>query len=33
MVLLEAIFGAPGLVAGPIYCAWLFRELRETGIL
>ena len=29
MLLLEAAFGMPGLVAAPIYCAWLTRELRE----
>jgi predicted PurR-regulated permease PerM len=31
MLLLEAAFGAGGLVAAPIYCAWLTRELREAG--
>jgi hypothetical protein len=25
---LEAGFGAAGLVAAPVYCAWLTRELR-----
>lgn len=29
MLLLEAAFGMAGLVAAPIYCAWLTRELRE----
>jgi predicted PurR-regulated permease PerM len=29
MVILEAAFGIGGLVAAPIYCAWLVRELRE----
>lgn len=29
MVVLESAFGAPGLIAAPIYCAWLTRELRE----
>jgi predicted PurR-regulated permease PerM len=28
MLALEAGFGAPGLVAAPVYCAWLTRELR-----
>jgi len=31
MLLLEAAFGVSGLVAAPIYCAWLTRELRENG--
>jgi predicted PurR-regulated permease PerM len=31
MLVLEAAFGAPGLIAAPIYCAWLTRELREGG--
>ncbi len=29
MLILEAAFGIAGLVAAPIYCAWLTRELRE----
>jgi hypothetical protein len=29
MLLLEAAFGMAGLVAAPIYCAWLTRELRD----
>jgi predicted PurR-regulated permease PerM len=29
MLLLEAAFGVPGLVAAPIFCAWLTRELRD----
>jgi predicted PurR-regulated permease PerM len=29
MLLLESAFGLDGLVAAPIYCAWLTRELRE----
>jgi predicted PurR-regulated permease PerM len=29
MLLLESAFGLAGLVAAPIYCAWLVRELRE----
>lgn len=28
MLVLEASFGAAGLVAAPVYCAWLTRELR-----
>jgi len=28
MLVLEAAFGVAGLVAAPIYCAWLMRELR-----
>jgi predicted PurR-regulated permease PerM len=28
MLVLEAAFGGAGLVAAPIYCAWLTRELR-----
>jgi predicted PurR-regulated permease PerM len=31
MLLLEAAFGAAGLVAAPIYCAWFIREGREAG--
>lgn len=26
MLVLEALFGVPGLVAAPIYCAWVFRQ-------
>jgi predicted PurR-regulated permease PerM len=29
MLVLEAAFGAAGLVAAPVYCAWLTRELRD----
>jgi predicted PurR-regulated permease PerM len=29
MLALEAAFGVAGLVAAPIYCAWLTRELRD----
>jgi predicted PurR-regulated permease PerM len=29
MLLLESAFSLPGLVAAPIFCAWLTRELRE----
>ncbi|HEY8048596.1 MAG TPA: AI-2E family transporter [Ramlibacter sp.] len=31
MLLLESAFGVPGIVAAPIYCAWLTRELRGNG--
>ncbi len=31
MLVLEASFGAPGLVAAPVYCAWFIRESREAG--
>lgn len=31
MLVLEAAFGAPGLIAAPVYCAWLTRELRAAG--
>ena len=31
MIVLEAAFGLSGLVAAPIYAAWLARELREGG--
>ena len=33
MVLMEAIFGAPGLIAGPIYYAYLKRELEEARLV
>jgi predicted PurR-regulated permease PerM len=29
MLVLEAAFGIQGVIAAPIYCAWLTRELRE----
>jgi predicted PurR-regulated permease PerM len=29
MLVLEAAFGVAGLVAAPIYAAWLTRELRD----
>lgn len=29
MLVLEAAFGTAGLVAAPVYCAWLARELRS----
>jgi predicted PurR-regulated permease PerM len=31
MLILEAAFGATGLIAAPVYCAWLTRELRVNG--
>jgi predicted PurR-regulated permease PerM len=31
MLVLEAVFGAPGLVAAPVYCAWFIRESRDAG--
>ena len=31
MLVLEAAFGVSGLVAAPVYCAWLTRELREEN--
>jgi predicted PurR-regulated permease PerM len=31
MLVLEAAFGIPGLVAAPIYCAWLVSEMREEN--
>jgi len=31
MIILEAAFGLGGLVAAPIYAAWLTRELRDGG--
>jgi predicted PurR-regulated permease PerM len=33
MLILESAFGAVGVVAAPIYCAWLTRELRVNGWL
>lgn len=33
MVGLEASFGLSGLIAAPIYCAWAFRELQESGVI
>ncbi len=30
MLILEAAFGVAGLVAAPIYCAWLTREMRDA---
>jgi predicted PurR-regulated permease PerM len=31
MLLLEAAFGVSGIVAAPVYCAWLTREMRTHG--
>jgi predicted PurR-regulated permease PerM len=31
MLVLESAFGIGGLVAAPIYAAWLTRELRDGG--
>lgn len=31
MLVLEALFGLPGLVAAPIYCAWVFRQFGASG--
>jgi predicted PurR-regulated permease PerM len=31
MLVLEAAFGVSGVVAAPVYCAWLTRELRGNG--
>jgi predicted PurR-regulated permease PerM len=33
IVALEAAFGVSGLLAAPIYCAWLFGELQAAGVL
>jgi predicted PurR-regulated permease PerM len=33
MVFLEAFFGVAGLVCAPIYCAWVFREMKDGGLL
>ena len=33
MLVLEAAFGLAGVVAAPIYYAWITRELREHGAL
>ena len=33
VLVLESAFGVTGLVAAPIYCAWLTRELRDNGWL
>ena len=33
MLLLEAVFGVPGLVAAPVVYAWLKAEVKEQGII
>ena len=33
MLVMEAAFGLPGLVAAPIYYAWLKQELVDTGLV
>ncbi len=33
MLVMEAAFGLPGLIAAPIYYAWLTRELRDHGVI
>ncbi|MEO8747655.1 MAG: hypothetical protein ABI379_08380, partial [Rhodanobacter sp.] len=33
MLLMEAAFGLPGLVAAPIYYAYLKRELEVNGLI
>ena len=33
MLAMEAVFGAPGLVAGPIYYAYLKRELKAAQLI
>ncbi|HJV59698.1 MAG TPA: hypothetical protein VJ743_02075, partial [Albitalea sp.] len=33
MLVFEAAFGLPGLVAAPIYYAWATRELRRCGAI
>lgn len=33
MLLMEAAFGLPGLVAAPIYYAWLKQELMDAGLV
>jgi predicted PurR-regulated permease PerM len=33
MLLMEALFGTAGLIAAPIYYAYVKRELRETGLI
>ncbi len=33
MLLMEAVFGAPGLIAGPIYYAYLKRELKSAQLI
>ena len=33
MLLMEALFGLPGVVAAPIAYAWIKRELDNAGLL
>ena len=33
MLFMEAVFGAPGLIAGPIYYAYLKRELKASNLI
>jgi predicted PurR-regulated permease PerM len=33
MLVMEAAFGLPGLVAAPVYYAWLKQELIEVGLI
>ncbi len=33
MLFMEAVFGAPGLIAGPIYYAYLKRELKAANLI
>ena len=33
MLVMEAAFGLPGLVAAPIYYAWLKQELVDAGLV
>jgi predicted PurR-regulated permease PerM len=33
MLFMEAVFGAPGLIAAPIYYAYLKRELKAAGLV
>ena len=33
MLFMEAVFGAPGLIAGPIYYAYLKRELKSANLI
>jgi predicted PurR-regulated permease PerM len=33
MLLMEAAYGIPGLIAAPIYYAYMKNELREKGLI
>jgi predicted PurR-regulated permease PerM len=33
MMVMESAFGMPGVVAAPIFYAWLKRELRNQGLI